>query len=166
VAFPDDVLAEGERVVLHRHPHWRVLIGPVLTFLLVVGAAGYVSALARGQGWHEWGWPAVAAAVVVLVGALSVVPVARWRATHLVVTTRRLLVREGVHRWQGIQVPLDGITEVSTRRAGRFGVRRALVVRTEAGEELEFVDVPHADDTRATMEAGIGGVRGSRTRRS
>ena len=55
VAFPDDVLVEGERVVVHRHPHWRVLVGPVLAFLLVVGAAGYVAALARGQGWERVG---------------------------------------------------------------------------------------------------------------
>ena len=59
VVFPDDVLVEGERVVAHRHPHWRVLLGPALAFLLVVGAAGYVAALARNQGWQEWGWPAV-----------------------------------------------------------------------------------------------------------
>ena len=35
MAFPDDVLVEGERVVVHRHPHWRVLVGPVLAFLLI-----------------------------------------------------------------------------------------------------------------------------------
>ena len=38
--YPDAVLGAGEGVVLHRHPHWRVLVGPVLAFLLVVGAAG------------------------------------------------------------------------------------------------------------------------------
>ena len=42
MAFPDDVLVEGERVVVHTRPHWRVLVGPVLAFLLVVGAAGAV----------------------------------------------------------------------------------------------------------------------------
>ena len=93
VVFPDDVLVEGERVVAHRHPHWRVLLGPALAFLLVVGAAGYVAALARNQGWQEWGWPAVGGLAVVLVGWLSVLPLVRWRTTHLVVTTRRLLAR-------------------------------------------------------------------------
>ncbi len=165
MAFPDDVLVEGERVVVHIRPHWRVLVGPVLAFLLVVGAAGYVAALARGHGWEQWGWPAVGAAVVVLVGGLTVVPVARWRTTHLVVTTRRLLVREGIHGWQGIQVPIDGITEVYTRRrTGRLPGRRSLVVRTGAGEELEFVDVPRVDLVRATIADGVGAVRGSRGR--
>jgi hypothetical protein len=157
VAFPDDVLVEGERVVVHRNPHWRVLVGPVLAFLAVVGAAGYLAALARGQGWHGWGWPVVGCAALLLIGWLTVLPLVRWRTTHLVVTTRRLLLREGVPGWQGIQVPLDGITAVRTRRARWLG--SALLVETEAGEELEFADVPAADDVRAAIEVGAG--RGS-----
>ena len=151
MAFPDDVLAEGERVVVHRNPHWRVLVGPVLAFLVVVGAAGYVAALAHGQGWHEWGWPAVAASALLLILWLTVLPLVRWRTTHLVVTTRRLLVREGVRGWQGIQVPLDGITAVRTRRTGRFAGARSLLVETEAGEELEFVDVAGAEQVREAL---------------
>ena len=153
MVFPDDVLVEGERVVAHRHPHWRVLLAPVLAFLLVVGAAGYVAALARGQGWEQWGWPVVAASALLLISALTVVPLVRWRTTHLVVTTRRLLVREGVRGRQGIQVPLDGITAVHTRRTRVGG--GALLVETEAGEELEFVDVPDADEVRAVIESGL-----------
>ena len=152
MVFPDDVLVEGERVVAHRHPHWRVLLAPVLAFLLVVGAAGYVAALARGQGWEKWGWPAVAASALLLISALTVVPLVRWRTTHLVVTTRRLLVREGVRGRQGIQVPLDGITAVRTRRTGRFAGARSLLVETEAGEELEFVDVADAERVREALE--------------
>jgi uncharacterized membrane protein YdbT with pleckstrin-like domain len=153
VAFPDDVLVEGERVVVHRNPHWRVLVGPVLAFLLVVGAAGYVAALARGQGWHEWGWPAVAASALLLILWLTVLPLVRWRTTHLVVTTRRLLVREGVRGWQGIQVPREGITAVHTRarRSARLVRSCSLLVETEAGEELEFVDVPGAEQVREAL---------------
>ena len=152
MVFPDDVLVEGERVVAHRHPHWRVLLAPVLAFLLVVGAAGYVAALARGQGWEKWGWPAVAASALLLISGLTVVPLVRWRTTHLVVTTRRLLVREGVRGRQGIQVPLDGITSVRTQRSGRFGGARSLLVETEAGEELEFVAVADAERVREALE--------------
>jgi hypothetical protein len=148
VVFPDDVLVEGERVLAHRRPHWRILVGPLLVFLVVVGAAGYAAALARNQGWQAWGWPAVGALAAVLVGWLSVLPLVRWRTTHLVVTTRRLLAREGVPGWQGIQVPLDGITGVRTRR-------RSLLIVTEAGEELEFTDVPRADEVRTTLEGRL-----------
>jgi hypothetical protein len=33
VAYPENVLAADERVVLHRHPHWKRLILPVLVLL-------------------------------------------------------------------------------------------------------------------------------------
>lgn len=145
MAFPDDVLAEGERVVVHRNPHWRVLVGPVLAFLLVIGGAGYAAALADVAGRQQWGWPAVAASALLLIVWLTVVPLVRWRTTHLVVTTRRLLVREGVHGWQGIQVPREGITAVRTHG-------RSLVIETEAGEELEFVDVPDVEQVRLALE--------------
>jgi membrane protein YdbS with pleckstrin-like domain len=97
VPFPDDVLADGERVVVHRNPHWRVLVWPVLTFLIVVGAAGYAAALVHVEGQEQWGWPAVAAVALLLIVWLTVLPLVRWRSTHLVVTTRRLLVRAGVY---------------------------------------------------------------------
>src|SRR3712207_6895704 len=38
---------------------------------------------------------------------LTLVPLLRWRTTHFVVTTRRVLVREGVLARRGIDIPLD-----------------------------------------------------------
>jgi membrane protein YdbS with pleckstrin-like domain len=152
VAYPDELLADGERVVLHRHPHWRLLVAPVLAFLLVVGVAGYVAALARGQGWQAWGWPVIAAVAVLLVVVLTVAPVVRWRTTHLVVTTRRLLVREGVRKIHSLDVPLDRIAAVHARRTrlGRLVGCGSLVVAGVDGE-VEFADVPGVDDVRALL---------------
>ena len=161
VAYPDELLVDGERVVLHRHPHWRLLVGPVLVFLLVVGAAGYLAALARGQGWQAWGWPVIATVAVLLVGVLTVAPVARWRTTHLVVTTRRLLVREGVRRGQSLDVPLDRIAAVHVRRTrlgpagglrvagGRRGGRRGGVHRRPGGRRGAGAAAAGRGDDRA-----------------
>ena len=30
MAFPEDVLSDDERVVMHLHPHWKALIWPVI----------------------------------------------------------------------------------------------------------------------------------------
>jgi len=157
VAYPDELLVEGERVVAHRHPHGRLVVGPVLAFLLVVGAAGYLAALAHGQRWQAWAWPAIGGVAVVLVGWLTVAPVVRWRTTHLVVTTRRLLVREGVRRRQGLDVPLDRITAVHARpaRLGRLLGHGALVVGTDTDGEVEFVDVPGVERVRAMLHEAV-----------
>lgn len=157
MAYPDELLGAGERVVLHRHPHWRVLVGPVLAFLLVVGVAGYVAALARGQGWQAWGWPVVGVLVLLLVAVLTVLPVVRWCTTHLVLTSRRLLVREGMRRGQGLEVPLDRIAAVTTRhtRLGGLAGYGSLVVAGVDGE-VEFVDVPDVDGLRVLLQRPAG----------
>jgi membrane protein YdbS with pleckstrin-like domain len=157
VAYPDELLVEGERVLLHRRPHWRLLVGPVLAFLLTLGVAGYLAALARGQGWQQWGWPAIAAVAAVLVAWLAAAPVVRWRTTHLVVTTRRMLVREGVRAPRSLEIPLDRIADVHTRygRLGRLVGCGALAVRGVDGE-VEFADVPGADRVRTLLRQAAG----------
>ena len=155
MAYPDELLDEGERVLLHRRPHWRLLVGPVLAFLATLGVAGYLAALARGQGWQQWGWPVITAAAVLLVGWLTVLPVARWRTTHLVVTTRRVLVREGVRRGQSLEVLLDRVTDVRTHRsrAGRLLGYGSLVLVGGVHGEVEFTDVPGAERVRSVLTA-------------
>jgi uncharacterized membrane protein YdbT with pleckstrin-like domain len=156
VPYPDELLVDGERVVLHRHPHWRLLVVPVLVFLLVVGMAGYLAALARGQGWQAWGWPVIATVTLLLVGVSTVAPVVRWGTTHLVVTTRRLLVREGVRRSQSVEVPLDRIAAVHVRRTrlGRLVGGGSLVVAGADGE-VEFADVPGVDEVQALLQRAV-----------
>jgi membrane protein YdbS with pleckstrin-like domain len=155
VAYPDELLDEGERVLLHRRPHWRLLVGPVLAFLITLGVAGYLAALIYGQGSQQWGWPVIAAGVVVLVAWLTVLPVTRWRTTHLVVTTRRVLVREGVRRAQSLEIPLDRVTEVRTHRtrSGRLLGYGSLVLRAGPDGEVEFADVPGAERVRSVLTA-------------
>lgn len=155
MAYPDGVLVEGERVLLHRHPHWRLLVVPVLAFLLTLGVAGYLSALARDEGGPAWGGPLLALVVVVaagLVGWLTVAPVVRWRTTHLVVTTRRVLVREGVRRRHALDIPLDRIVGVRTHRTrpGRLVGCGSLVVSGVDGE-VEFGDVAGVEQVRALL---------------
>jgi membrane protein YdbS with pleckstrin-like domain len=146
------VLGAGERVVLHRHPHWWVLVGPVLAFLLVLGVAGYLAAVARLEGAQAWAWPAIGVTAGALVVVLTVLPVLRWRTTHLVLTTRRLLVGEGVRRAQSVEVALDRIASVHARRTriGRLTGCGSLVI-TGADGEVEFVDVPGVDGVRARL---------------
>ena len=39
MGYPDSVLADGEHVILHRHPHWKRMVVPVV-LLLVLTAGG------------------------------------------------------------------------------------------------------------------------------
>ena len=49
MGYPDNVLANDERAVLHRHPHWKRLIGPVLILLVVTAIAAFGAGYVNGQ---------------------------------------------------------------------------------------------------------------------
>lgn len=153
MAYPDDLLVEGERVVVHRHPHWKMLVIPVLVFLLTVGVAVYLAALVRNQGWAPAGRIGLAVLAAGLVGRLSVAPLVRWRSTHLVVTTRRVLVREGMLSRRGIDIPMSRINSVRFRHTivERLLGCGTLVIESASDEPLEFDDVPDVEKVHATL---------------
>jgi uncharacterized membrane protein YdbT with pleckstrin-like domain len=144
VAYPDELLVEGERVVMHKHPHWKMLVVPVLALLLVVAIGSYLAALAGSQTWAHWAWLALAVVGLGLLIRFTVVPVARWRTTHFVVTTRRVLVREGVFTRRGIDIPLKRINSVQFRHTifERIVGSGTLIIESASDEPLEFDDVP------------------------
>jgi uncharacterized membrane protein YdbT with pleckstrin-like domain len=111
--YPDRLLAEDEEVVRHLHPHWTTVFWPVVRLLLIVGAASFGMAMipaGRQQGLLRM---LVLAVAVVLLLTLVVVPLLRWRTTHYVVTTHRLLFREGILSRRGRDIGLSRITDVS-----------------------------------------------------
>jgi uncharacterized membrane protein YdbT with pleckstrin-like domain len=144
MAYPDDLLVEGEQVVVHTHPHWKKIVLPVLALLLVVGLGSYLAAVIATQTWSAAGWAALGGLGLVLVGWLTVLPVIRWRTTHFVVTTRRVLVREGVLTRQGIDIPMARINSVQFRHniIERLLGCGTLVIESASEEALEFDDIP------------------------
>lgn len=119
-AFPERLLVSGERVAVHVRPHWRMLVVPAVLPPVVAFAAAYLAAVVSSSGWATtWRTAGILADLVValgVVGWFSVAPVLRWRATHFVVTDRRLLVREGLLARTGIVVVGASITAVRTSR--------------------------------------------------
>ncbi|TQM35047.1 PH domain-containing protein [Pseudonocardia cypriaca] len=158
MAYPDDLLVEDEQVVVHRHPHWKMLVVPVVVLLLVVGVASFLAAVVSAQSWALWAWLGLAVAGLALVGRFTVFPVLRWRTTHFVVTDRRVLVREGVLTRQGMDIPLRRISSVQIRQSllERLLGAGTLVVEADSDESLEFDDVPGVRQVHAVLYNEVG----------
>jgi len=117
VPYPDRLLTEDEEVVRHLHPHWLTLFWPVVRFLLIVGAASFgMAAIPAGRQQGVLRLLVLALAVVLLL-VFVLVPLLRWRTTHYVVTTHRLLFREGIMSRRGRDIGLSRITDVSYRQS-------------------------------------------------
>jgi uncharacterized membrane protein YdbT with pleckstrin-like domain len=86
----------------------------------------------------------IAVVGLILVGWLTVVPVIRWRTTHFVVTTRRVLIREGVFSRHGIDIPMSRINSVQFRHniIERILGCGTLIIESASDEPLEFDDIP------------------------
>jgi membrane protein YdbS with pleckstrin-like domain len=135
VPYPDKLLAADEEVVAHLHPHGLTLFWPVVRFLLVVGAASFgMAAIPAGpqQGLVRM---VVLAPAVLLLLLVVLVPLLRWRSTHYVITTHRLLVREGVLSRRGRDLALSRITDVSFRQTLWERVIRSGTISIQSGGE-------------------------------
>ena len=154
MAFPDKLLADDEEVVAHLHPHGLTLFWPVVRLLAVVGGASYLAALVpagRQQGVLRM---ALLAAVLVVLAVTVVRPVLRWRTTHYVLTTARVLVRTGVLTRRGRDVALSRITDVSSRQTLWQRIVRSGTVTVESagdGGPLVLARVPDSDGVQALV---------------
>ena len=150
MAYPAKLLSEGEDVVLDMHPHWKRLVLPVLSLLVVLAAAGYLLAVVDDSRLQV----AVAVAAVVLLVVFAVVPFLRWRTTLFVVTTRRVVVRTGVLARQGRDVPLSRINDITFSHSlfERILGCGTLVVES-AGERGQVVltEVPNVEQVQRTL---------------
>jgi uncharacterized membrane protein YdbT with pleckstrin-like domain len=153
VAYPQELLASGERIVIHKHPHWKMLVLPVLVLLITVGVCFYLASLVSGQSWYLIAWIALAAIGLLVIIWFTVVPVIRWRTTHFVVTTQRVLVREGILSRSGIDIPLARVNSVQFRHSffQRLLGCGTLVIESASDEPLEFDDIPDVEHVHSVL---------------
>lgn len=167
--FPPDLLNDGEEVVLDLRPHWAKLFFPVVFVVLAIIATGVATVVVQSKALSF----ALLAVLAVAVGFLLVRYV-RWTTTNFVVTTQRLIHREGVIAKNGIEIPLDrvqtirfhqtlfermiGAGDLLIESAGETGqntfgdIRRPNVVQNVIYREIEA-----NENRRADRMAGVRG---------
>lgn len=149
MAYPDDLLSQNEKVVVHSHPHFKMLIFPFVGFVITVVAAGWLLLLAKDATapWNNVGMIAIGVVALVLVVWLFLAPLVRWRTTHFIVTTDRLIAREGVLKRTGIDIPLSRINSVQFEHGllDRVFGCGTLIIESASDEPLRFDDIPRVE---------------------
>ena len=169
MGYPDNVLAGDERVVLHRHPHWKRLIGPVFVLLLATAVAGFGLGVVNRMTWDQTAKNIVMIVIgviwLILVGWLVAWPLLNWRSTHFVITDRRVMFRHGVMTRSGIDIPLARINSVEFRHGLVDRVLRTgtLIIESASQDPLEFHDIPRVEQvltavSRSLRHSRVGGV--------
>ncbi len=150
MAFPQQLLAEDESVVIHQHPHWKMLFWPFVGLLLICAATGF------SLIWFsEPITRLITGGLAVLVACYVFVrPLLTWASTHFVLTTHRVLTREGILNRKGRDVPLSRINDVSFEHSLFERVLGCGTLMVEsAGErgQISLTDVPRVEHVQASL---------------
>ena len=153
MAYPDDLLSSGEHVVIHKHPHWKMLLFPVFWLLVVVAIGTYLAGLVVDQSWAPIAWVALAVIGVVLIMWLTLAPLVRWRTTHFIITSDRVMYREGVFKRTGLDIPLARVNSVRFEHSflDRLLGCGTLIIESASDEPLEFDDIPSVEKVHTML---------------
>jgi Bacterial PH domain len=144
VGLPAKLLADGERPLVVLRPHVRRLARPTLLLLVLAPLASYAVAAVPRSAVQVPARVVVATLAALVAVRWVVLPFLTWWNTLYVLTDERVLVRQGVVRRTGHDLPLRGVTDVLV--AQRLGERLlrsgTLTVTTGGSRDLVLNDVP------------------------
>jgi uncharacterized membrane protein YdbT with pleckstrin-like domain len=152
VPYPDKLLADDEEVVRHLHPHWLTIFWPVVRFLLIVGAASFGTALIPVGPQQGILRMVVLGVALVLLLVFVAVPLLRWRTTHYVITTHRLLFREGILARRGRDIGLARITDVSYRQSLRDRIINSGTITIESAGDSGATVLERIPDSEGVQQ--------------
>jgi uncharacterized membrane protein YdbT with pleckstrin-like domain len=156
VAYPRRLLVEGEELVLDLRPHWIALARAAFVALLVIVAWSVLltgSRLPEGTAGDALRWIVLGVGVLLLVW-YTLRDTIEWLTSNFVVTTDRVVHREGFIAKRSMEIPLEAINDVRFQQGvlERMIGAGTLVIHSasEAGRE-EFADVRDPETVQKTI---------------
>jgi uncharacterized membrane protein YdbT with pleckstrin-like domain len=148
MGYPQRLLADNERIDTQLRTHWKALVPPVVALIVVVPLTTFLLARIPDSSSQT-----IVRAVVAIVGIvaliwLCVLPFMRWWTTVYVLTTHRLILRQGIIARSGRDIPLARINDVSfSHTAIERVLRCGTLVVESAGErgQVTLTDIPHVE---------------------
>jgi uncharacterized membrane protein YdbT with pleckstrin-like domain len=149
MAFPRRLLIEGEELVLDLRPHPVALLMPALVTVLAVAVGIWLLTLASGAVT----WIVLAGMALVLV-AYPVRRLTDWLTSHFVVTSDRVIHRQGLIAKSSMEIPLEAINDVRFSQGviDRMLGAGTLVIQSasESGRQ-EFSHIRKPEDVQRTI---------------
>ncbi len=172
--FPPDLLNDSEEIVLDLRPHWIKLFSAMLFVVLAIAATAASTVLEGGFRVVTFALLAILALAVILL----LVRYVRWTTTNFVVTTERLIHREGVIAKKGIEIPLDrvqtirfnqtvlermlGAGDLMIESAGETGQNTFTDIRKpNMVQQVIYREIEAYENRRADRMAGVRATVGS-----
>lgn len=171
--FPEDAIAPHETIVLNLHPHWWFIVKSGIP--LVIGMiVGVWAAVAIDNDFIK----IVVALWVIINLGWFLVRFIQWISTHFVLTSDRVMSREGVISKRGIEIPLErintvffeqgifermlGLGDLEIESASKDGAQRFEDIRRPSDVQKEIYIQMESNDNRKMDRMGhaaSGGIQ-------
>jgi membrane protein YdbS with pleckstrin-like domain len=165
--YPHDALAPHEELILDLHPHWWFIAksGVVLVVAII---AGLFAAVVMKNEALQW-----LVAVWILVSVVwFLTRFVQWISTHFVLTSDRVMSREGVLAKRGIEIPLErvntvffkqgiferllGLGDLEIESASKDGAQRFEDVRRPSEIQKEiYIQMENNDNRKVDRMGGV-----------
>lgn len=154
VPYPRKLLNPHEEVAVDLHAHWWYYAKPAA--VLVATTVFGIVALTEGDGTLQdsLGWLALIFLVLSIVWLIG--RYMKWATTNFVITSDRLIFREGVFAKRGIEIPLERVNTVHFNQSvfERMVGAGDLVIESggENGQQ-RFTDIRQPDRVQRELHA-------------
>jgi len=146
--YPKKNLNANETVALDMHPHWWFFAEPALSLLGAIILGIIVAAKTDGDGTGRTILVYVVIALMVVAALWLIGRYLKWITTNFVITSNRLIFRQGVIGKSGIEIPLERVNNVNFNQSVFERILGAGDLLIESGGEdgqSRFTDIRHPD---------------------
>jgi uncharacterized membrane protein YdbT with pleckstrin-like domain len=109
--FPRRLLNSYEEITVDLHPHWIYFAEAALSLIGSIVLAILVLSLTDGTVRTALAF--ITVALIVVSAVWLVVRYLKWSSTNFVITTHRLIFRQGIFAKHGVEIPLERVMNVN-----------------------------------------------------
>ena len=154
--FPRRLLNDHEELVLDLHPHWWYFGPPALGLFGVMVGTFWVQSLL--SGWVKTAATYLGIGVIIVCFAILAVELVKWRTTYFVVTSHRVIYRQGVVARMGVEIPLERIANVNFAQTifeRLVGVGDILIQSGGEDGEQTFTDIARPEEVQNIIHSSL-----------
>ncbi len=164
MTFPTKNLTDGETIALDMHPHWWYFAEPALALAGTILVGLWVISLQDDTTPKDILSPAVLVALIGT-GCWLAFRAATWQNTNFVITSQRVIFRQGLIAKRGMEIPLDRVNNVNFSQSVFERMLGAGDLLIESGGEdgqQRFTDIKDPKGVQNLLHREVEKVRGRR----
>lgn len=155
--FPRRLLNDNENMVLDLHPHWWFFGSSAISLVAVMFATAWLRAQLT-PGWIETSITYLGIAGIIVTASWLVMNLVKWRTTYFVVTSHRLIYRQGVVSREGVEIPLERVNNVNFTQSmfeRLLGVGDLLIESGGQDGQQTFTDIAQPERVQNIIHSTI-----------